>query len=62
MSSWVDSIEPDQLALIATVFAIAISDGLSANENAVMSAFLVSVSDMMALIAAHQILIGSDPS
>lgn len=57
-----ESIEPDQLALIAAVFAIAISDGLSAEENAVMSAFLVSVSDMMALIAAHRILLGPNPS
>ena len=58
VDSLLEQIEPDQLALLASLFAIVISDGLTAKESAVLSAFLVSVSDMMALIAAHQLLLG----
>jgi hypothetical protein len=52
-------VEPGQLALLATLFAITITDGLSEDESLSLGAFLVMVGDAIALIAAQQALIES---
>lgn len=50
MSEWMDGFTPEQLALLAPLFAIALSEGLTGDEVAVFGAFLNSVGDLMALI------------
>jgi hypothetical protein len=57
LSTVIDKIAPDQLALLASLFAIVIADGLSANENAALGSFIAAVGDTVTLIGSQQIVL-----
>ncbi len=56
MQSIISGITPNEFALLVSVFAIAISDGLSAEETAALGAFITAVGDTVAMIGAQQAL------
>lgn len=56
MESILNDIEPNQFALLVSLFAIAISDGLTADENTSLGTFFTAVGDTIVLIGAQQIL------
>jgi hypothetical protein len=56
MGSILENIEPNQFALLVSLFAIAISDGLSADENTSLGSFVAAVGDTIVLIGAQQLL------
>jgi hypothetical protein len=56
-------IEPDQLALLSALFAIAIADGLDPGESDVLGNFIVSVGSIILTISAQQDLLkGKTPA
>lgn len=61
MGSVLECIEPNQLALLTSLFAIAISEGLTPNEIFSLGSFIAAVGDTMLSIGSQQILLGADP-
>ena len=57
MSEFLENVSPDQLAVLAAAAGIAISDGLNADELNSLGNFLLTVGEMMLLIAAQQSLL-----
>ena len=54
LGSLLEQIEPDQLALLASLFAIAIADGLTPDETNAFGNFIVAMGSIMLTIAAQQ--------
>lgn len=52
-------IEPEQLVVLASLFAIAITDGLSSEESLALAAFLVVVGDAIAMMDVQRTLVDS---
>jgi hypothetical protein len=57
VATFIDNIEPDQFALLVSLVAIAISDGLTGDENTSLGTFITAVGDTVVLIGAQQTLI-----
>ena len=51
MSLFIDNLDGEQLAILASAFAIAFSKGLTASEIELLAGFITSIGDLMALIA-----------
>lgn len=49
-----ECLSPEQAALLVPVFAIALAEGLDADEAGALGAFIASVGDMVALIGAQR--------
>ena len=49
-----ESLSPEQAALLVPVFAIALAEGLDADEAVALGAFIAAVGDMIALIGAQR--------
>ncbi len=62
MSSCLDCVEPNQLALLASLFAIAITEDLDSNETNSLGTFLAAVGSVMQTIAAQQQLLSTRKS
>lgn len=60
VSEWMEGLTPEQLALLIPLIAIALSDGLSADEVTVLGTFISSVGDVMQTIGAQLALLQSD--
>jgi hypothetical protein len=52
MSLFIDNLDGEQLAILASAFAIAFSKGLTTNEIELLAGFITSIGDLMALIAS----------
>lgn len=55
-------LSPEQLTLLSTAVAIALSDGLSPGETNDLGNFLSAVGQSLQLMSAHQQLLGSEES
>jgi hypothetical protein len=61
MGSIIGSIDPNESALLVSLVAIALSDGLTADEKTSFGAFVAAVGDTIALIGAQELLISGNP-
>lgn len=59
MSDLLACTSPNELAILSSIFAVAISEGLNANETNSLGNFLVTVGSAMLTIAAQQQLLQS---
>jgi hypothetical protein len=57
MGSFIGSIEPNESALLISMLAIALSDGLAADEKASLGAFIAAAGDTITLIGTQELLV-----
>lgn len=60
MGGVLDCIEPNQLAALIPLFAIALSEGLDSDEVNALGTFIAAVGSTMQSIAAQQQLLSSN--
>lgn len=60
MSTILECVEPNQLALLSAILAISISDGLTPDEIFALAGLIVAVGDMMVAIGAQRALLESN--
>ena len=56
MAQGLDSISPEQVALLVPLFAIALAEGLSADEADALGSFIAAVGDAVVLIGAQRVI------
>ena len=57
MGTVLDCVSPEQTALLVSLFAIAIADGLTADEAASLGSFVAAVGDTIVAIGAQQLIL-----